>query len=376
LTDSAREAVAAHAASKTSVEVGGVLVGHIDETSRDVVITAAVPAYQATSAVASLTFTHEAWDEVNEILARDYDGQKMVGWYHTHPRFGIFLSEYDLFIHSNFFSEPWQVAYVVDPVGGNEGFFGWVNGEIARCGSWEIVSHGAGKGVGEPDRRTPPQRSGGGSSQATSGRVGEGSGGPRRDTRRIIVRGLPILLLVAVFVGLLIWTIGGSASNKSQASNRTTLRSGQPSARALGVSGVAGSALISSPYDKGQLKEQWHWVPSSYGGYWEYVVTVSLATSATVVLQGTVVNCAPSGLVPILSQTSPQVQACDLSYEGSLAPGTSDVFEFLSPAGITRPSAAPADPEYVYRPKTPTGTSSAQAVERLGPLAPTTTTNP
>ncbi len=27
----------------------------------------------------------------------------IVGWYHTHPSFGIFLSHHDLFIHQNFF---------------------------------------------------------------------------------------------------------------------------------------------------------------------------------------------------------------------------------------------------------------------------------
>jgi len=32
--------------------------------------------------------------------------KKIVGWYHSHPGFGIFLSEYDLFIHRNFFTAP------------------------------------------------------------------------------------------------------------------------------------------------------------------------------------------------------------------------------------------------------------------------------
>ncbi|MCA1557569.1 MAG: hypothetical protein LC731_03400, partial [Acidobacteria bacterium] len=54
---------------------------------------------------------------------------RIVGWYHTHPRFGIFLSEMDVFIQKNFFSEPWQTAFVLDPVQRTEGFFIWSHGE-------------------------------------------------------------------------------------------------------------------------------------------------------------------------------------------------------------------------------------------------------
>jgi len=38
-----------------------------------------------------------------------------VGWYHSHTRTEIFLSEADLDIHRRFFPEPWQVALVVKP---------------------------------------------------------------------------------------------------------------------------------------------------------------------------------------------------------------------------------------------------------------------
>ena len=79
----------------------------------------------------------------------------MVGWYHSHPRFGIFLSQYDVFIHSNFFAEQWQVAYVVDPVSGNSGIFGWENGEIVRYPYWAVIARGASKPVQTPDRGEP-----------------------------------------------------------------------------------------------------------------------------------------------------------------------------------------------------------------------------
>jgi proteasome lid subunit RPN8/RPN11 len=48
-------------------------------------------------------------------LEEHFPGKKIVGWYHTHPKRGVFLSSYDTWLHNNFFSEPWQVALVIEP---------------------------------------------------------------------------------------------------------------------------------------------------------------------------------------------------------------------------------------------------------------------
>jgi hypothetical protein len=58
-----------------------------------------------------------------------YADARIVGWYHSHPDFGIFLSERDCFIHEHFFSGPGQVAYVIDPVRDLEGVFAWRGGK-------------------------------------------------------------------------------------------------------------------------------------------------------------------------------------------------------------------------------------------------------
>ena len=39
----------------------------------------------------------------------------LAGWYHSHTRSGIFLSEADLELHRRFFRENWQVALVFRP---------------------------------------------------------------------------------------------------------------------------------------------------------------------------------------------------------------------------------------------------------------------
>jgi len=146
----ATDVVDAHAGSDVRVEKGGVLVGTVDEVSGRLSIVAAVPATRAVGEAASLTFTHDAWDEVNEVVQEKYPNERIVGWYHSHPRFGIFLSDYDTFIHSNFFGAAWQVAYVVDPVAGEAGLFGWEKGRIARLASWLVLARGSARVAPEP----------------------------------------------------------------------------------------------------------------------------------------------------------------------------------------------------------------------------------
>jgi hypothetical protein len=75
---------------------------------------------------------------VHKEIEKKHKGKKIVGWIHTHPDFGIFLSEYDKFIHQNFFSEAHQVAYVVDPIQNIEGFYFWINGNIEKCKGFYI----------------------------------------------------------------------------------------------------------------------------------------------------------------------------------------------------------------------------------------------
>jgi len=118
-----------------STELGGFLVGGYYEDQHPYVeIRHFLPAFSVQSRAASLTFTHETWARLNREVESQYPEDRVVGWHHTHPKFGIFLSAYDLFIHRHFFSEPWQVAMVVDPKRQEFGFFQWQGGEIVDCG--------------------------------------------------------------------------------------------------------------------------------------------------------------------------------------------------------------------------------------------------
>ena len=81
-----------------------------------------------------LDFTSDTWANANRIVEREFPDDIIVGWHHTHPNFGIFLSAYDLFIHKHFFGSPWNVALVVDPVKEEFGFYQWRGDEIVDCG--------------------------------------------------------------------------------------------------------------------------------------------------------------------------------------------------------------------------------------------------
>lgn len=119
-----------HGRSSLNAEVGGILLGKMSGTTT--VVDALIPADKATGGGAHVTFTQDAWEEIYKIKDAQYPESRIVGWYHTHPGFGVFLSEYDLFIHRNFFSDPQQIAWVYDPLSDEEGCFVWSNSDIAR----------------------------------------------------------------------------------------------------------------------------------------------------------------------------------------------------------------------------------------------------
>lgn len=130
LTESVRNAIYDHVYDWDDREVGGVLVGYRRADGGSARVTGAIRAPQASEARTSVTFTHETWQAIHRELDRRED-QTIVGWYHSHPGLGVFLSDQDRFIHRHFFSDPTQVAFVVDPGLDRERWFGWQGGEIS-----------------------------------------------------------------------------------------------------------------------------------------------------------------------------------------------------------------------------------------------------
>ncbi len=117
------------------VEVGGLLVGGEceDEAGLYLLITGAIAAHAAASTAVSVTFGHDTWDQLLAEKAGRYPDEAVVGWYHSHPGLGVFLSEQDLFIHRSFFADATHVALVVDPADFRWGIFYWQGQELVAA---------------------------------------------------------------------------------------------------------------------------------------------------------------------------------------------------------------------------------------------------
>ena len=118
----------AHALSNLDAELGGVLLGgqYEDDQGRSfVVITDSLRAEHYENTKGSFKFTHETWSDITRKRDEFPADMQMVGWYHTHPGWGVFLSGMDTFICSHFFNKPLDVALVIDPCQQERAFFQW-----------------------------------------------------------------------------------------------------------------------------------------------------------------------------------------------------------------------------------------------------------
>lgn len=186
------EQVHEHVHSDTENEVGGVLVGRLRDGVAE--IRHVLPALEAVGGAAQLTFTHEVWEQLLSTVDREHPDEQIVGWYHSHPGHGIFLSSFDQFIHENFFSAPGMVALVVDPRDDAFGWFGWDDGGLTRLGS--------GLPVDRPDRAEIPREI----TDATTKRQSE-----ERDMDAIY-RGVMIGLAVLIVFVMGMWFKSGDVA--------------------------------------------------------------------------------------------------------------------------------------------------------------------
>jgi proteasome lid subunit RPN8/RPN11 len=127
ITQPAFKDISAHAASDMDHEVGGWLLGHLREdkhsTERYAVVDTILPAEHTASQRAFLTFTQDSQVALHTQLEDQFPEKVLLGWFHTHPRMGVFLSSYDTWLHNHFFPERWHIALVVEPHSKQAGLF-------------------------------------------------------------------------------------------------------------------------------------------------------------------------------------------------------------------------------------------------------------
>lgn len=108
-------------------EHGGVLIGHsyIDQERNQqyINILATIPAQETIGSPVHLQFTPASWDFISGIIEESYSDKIVLGWYHSHPGLGVFMSGTDRATQKAFFYNPWNIAVVVDPVIKRTGWF-------------------------------------------------------------------------------------------------------------------------------------------------------------------------------------------------------------------------------------------------------------
>ncbi len=98
-------------------EIGGILLGRVEKGSVTITDWIAVECEHAHGPSFTLSETDQSrFSRKLAEAARNGDsGVRPVGWYHSHTRSDIFLSEADVKLHNRFFPEPWQLALVLKP---------------------------------------------------------------------------------------------------------------------------------------------------------------------------------------------------------------------------------------------------------------------
>lgn len=133
--------IEAFAADNRNKECAGLLLGNVEVEGRDRIIhvTAMAAAEGAVGTRASVSISLSAWEAMFRVRDLDYGNLRILGWFHTHAGWGVFMSDSDVFIHRHFFGHPNMVAYVLDPTTGRDGFFYWHEGKIGLCPSYGLV---------------------------------------------------------------------------------------------------------------------------------------------------------------------------------------------------------------------------------------------
>ena len=124
--------IQAHSTETTSVELCGVMIGEVryDISGNYLYVCGSIRGEKSKNSGVNVSFTPETWDYIHKIREEKYSNYSIIGWYHTHPGFGIFLSDMDKFIQDYFFNQPYNVALVVDPKASQCGIFAWQDGKI------------------------------------------------------------------------------------------------------------------------------------------------------------------------------------------------------------------------------------------------------
>lgn len=132
ITAQAQQQILHHARQTPTIEVGGLLLGDLyqHQDCYFVQVTHILPAKATDAGALHVTFTSATWIDLIQQRSQ-YQTKPTVGWYHSHPGIGVFLSAQDRLTHQSFFGDrPWYLAIVIDPQSNQQGVFVWDKDQI------------------------------------------------------------------------------------------------------------------------------------------------------------------------------------------------------------------------------------------------------
>ena len=116
-----------HISRTPDIESGGILVGHPfrdwEQNVTYVIIVGIVTQDSQNRSLVHFTVSPEDIRISRDILQERYPGLVPVGWYHSHPGHGVFLSSQDMTIVRSIYNLSYCIALVIDPMNGIEGIF-------------------------------------------------------------------------------------------------------------------------------------------------------------------------------------------------------------------------------------------------------------
>jgi proteasome lid subunit RPN8/RPN11 len=127
-------------------ERGGILLGNLyyDEIDGQRItytaVTDIMPAEEAEAGSTHVEFDgsllNRVMEEANEYIRQTSQNIRIVGWYHTHPGFGVFMSGTDQNTQRQIYGTDWHVAIVYDPLRHDYGIF--YGKDSAPANGWYI----------------------------------------------------------------------------------------------------------------------------------------------------------------------------------------------------------------------------------------------
>lgn len=124
-------------------ERGGFLVGRKRNLKSleeyEILVEQFVPLASSRQAASRFALTQEDYHAVQRSLQASGSNLRIVGWMHSHPGFGVFLSAFDKQQHHRLFPRPWHIAYVIDAVHGDRALYHCVDHHWRKLPGYYIL---------------------------------------------------------------------------------------------------------------------------------------------------------------------------------------------------------------------------------------------